>query len=156
MNVVIEHAETAQGRSLLPSLFAGPLAAIVILGIALARGPAVLGLEALCIPIGAALATLLVIGVERVIDIDDAPWWLTLARSSAAYAVVRIPASLFFPPGTSGIGWSSGIPFVVTEVVAAFTAYWLFDTNEPQDAVFTSIPITLLAIGLPHAAHAVL
>lgn len=153
---VMNTADTATGRALLPSLIACPLAAIIVLGIALTHGLAEAGLEAACLVVGAVAGTLLVMGMEKALDIDDAPWWLTLARASAAYAVVRVPAACFFLATTFGFRWSSGIPIVVTEVVAAFAVYWLFDTEHAQDAVFLSVPITLLAIGLPPLVQVVL
>ncbi|HEX2836809.1 MAG TPA: zinc ribbon domain-containing protein [Phycisphaerales bacterium] len=132
-------------------LVAGLIACFVLLVLSMARrsgGFERVGLELLCLLVGAAVSTMLVWCAERVLDADDAPLWLTAARAAAAYAVVRIPAFVLLPLSSMRMGMVSTTAAVVVLTIAAFAAHWLWDEDSPQHSFARGTVVLLPAAGL--------
>lgn len=121
---------------------------VVVCAFGARHGVGRVALEAGCFGVAAIGGTILVMGIEKLIEVDDAPWWLVGVRTAAAYGLTRIAAYWLFPVGSIAMGWGGWAPLVFIEFVAAAGVYWLFEENNAQDAGFRSIPIAALAIGL--------
>ncbi len=107
-----------------------------------------LGLELLCALIGAAVCTALVWAVERVLDADDAPLWLTAARSTSAYLIVRTMTFVLLPVGSMRFGMVSAGAATFVVVLAASVVYWLWDEDSAHDSFARGVVIALPAAGL--------